>query len=309
MAHEQEDVHIGQRHESAWDQVSDIVSSPGAQPLDSHQIMSLQRTIGNQETIRLLQQSGQRQSSTRSDHRVQREDDPKPLKIVSSKAMGRLNKAKDAIEHTKQVFSYGAGNQSEALKATNFNSYYRMKVMRNEKYWKLTKKAKALAAAHPEAYTAAKAQIVHGGNCGEHAQVAFEYLRVMADGETLNRASVKGLDHAFVIIGDIPTETDGDLVVADAWPTKPTAVVWEDFFAHEADRSQIEVRKKMVADGKEIATAIAAGLTLTKKGKKMAEKQMSDKQTDKEIKKGEGGWIWDHENTADEGKDYEYFDV
>jgi hypothetical protein len=230
----------------------------------------------------------------------------KPQKQVSSGAMERLNKAKDAIEHTKSVFTYGAGNQSEALKATNFNSHYRLKVMREPKYWKLTAEVKPLAAANPEALRAAKADIVHGGNCGEHAAVAYDYLRATAVGETINMSSVQEVDHAFVLIGDVAKESDADLVVSDPWPTKATATTWEDHFVYTPDRAKVNARRTMVADGSNLKAVIAAGLTLTEEGKALASAKLSDKETDRLIAEGKDDWIWDESSAAAEGKDYDY---
>ena len=232
----------------------------------------------------------------------------KPQKQVSSKAMGRLGKAEDAIKHTKSVFSYGAGNQKEALEATNFNSYFRLAAMRDSSCWQLTDSVKPIAAANPEALTAAKADLLHGGNCGEHAGVAFDYLRVQAVGETINMSAKQGLDHAFVLIGDVPKESDADIVVADPWPTQATATTWEDHFAHTSDRTQINRWNTMVADGQNVKAVIAAGLTLTEKGKKMAQRTLSDEETEQAIQQGlDDDWIWDHQDAAASGHDYEYY--
>ena len=68
-----------------------------------------------------------------------------------------------------------------------------------------------IAQANPNALTAAMAEIAQGGNCGEHAMVAYDYLRTTAKGETLTQARVDGFDHAFVIMGNIDSEGDADL--------------------------------------------------------------------------------------------------
>lgn len=231
----------------------------------------------------------------------------KPTRTISATAMARIEQATRAIEHTKSVFLYGAGNQAEALRASNFNSYFRMQVMRGEQYWQLTDEVKPIADANPDALTAAKADLVHGGNCGEHAEVAFDYLRVNAVGETINRSDVEGLDHAFVLIGDLTSETDADIVVADPWPTRATATTWDDHFAYTPDRTKLNVREQMVADGANIKAVIAAGLTLTDEGRQLAETTLSDEETEAEIARGQSnGWVWDHPNTAAEGRDFDY---
>ncbi|EDX77787.1 hypothetical protein MC7420_3111 [Coleofasciculus chthonoplastes PCC 7420] len=239
----------------------------------------------------------------------------KPGKQVSSKAMSRLDKAKEAIKHTKSVFLYGAGNQTEALKATNFNSQFRLLVMRDDpqvleavgatSFWQLTDSVKPIAAANPEALTAAKADLAHGGNCGEHAEVAFDYLRVQAVGETLHWSSKQGLDHDFVLMG-VPEDTDADIVVADPWPTRATATTWEDHFAYTSDREKIQRKHSMVADGQNVKAVIAAGLTLTDKGKQVAALKRSNKQTKELLKRSKELHFWTHSDAAAKGHDYDY---
>jgi outer membrane protein OmpA-like peptidoglycan-associated protein len=230
----------------------------------------------------------------------------KTEKTTSSNAMKRLGWAQNAIKHTKEVFEYGAGNQKDALESTMFNSYFRVKVVRDEKYWNLTSKVKPVAYSNWEAYTAAKVEIAKGGNCGEHAQVAFDYLRLNAIGETINMADKKGLDHAFVILGNVPSENDNQLAVADPWPTAPTATLWEDHFAYTADRSKLNLQNTTVADGKNLKAFILSGLTITDEGKKMLEKTKSAEETEKQIASGLGGWIWSHESAAESGKEFNY---
>jgi hypothetical protein len=235
----------------------------------------------------------------------------KPKKGVGAKAGKRLQQARDAIKHTKGVLNFGAGNQYDALKATNFNSYFRLEVMRDMSYWEIEDTVKPIAAANPEALTAAMADLAHGGNCGEHAQIAFDYLRVHAKGETLNMSDVEGLDHAFVLMGSLSGDADNDLTVSDPWPTNPTACLWEDHFAFRADRSQINARHTMVADGQNVKAVIARGLRLTPEGQARIQARLSDEQTEKELKKGTDRssghpWIWRHPGTTAAGRDYDY---
>ncbi|MDP6945249.1 MAG: DUF4157 domain-containing protein, partial [Myxococcota bacterium] len=88
---------------------------------------------------------------------------PQRKKVVSGKAGKRLGPAADAIAYTKTVFSQGAGNQYEALDATNFNSAYRLTVMRDLKYWNIDPTIVEVAQANPNALTAAMAEIAKGG--------------------------------------------------------------------------------------------------------------------------------------------------
>ncbi len=234
----------------------------------------------------------------------------KPEKKVSGGAMRRLEYARAAIKHTKEVLSFGAGNQKEALKATNFNSYFRMKAMRDPECWEMSASVRALAARHPDALTAAKCDLAAGGNCGEHAQLGFDYLRATAVGESINRCDVEGLDHAFVILGDVPREADSALSVCDPWPSAPTACLWEDHFAHTPDKSKINSRRTEKADGTDVKSVIAAGLKLSPKGEAMIKASFDEKRTDEEIEKGtsqENGahpWIWEHPNAATTEYDY-----
>ncbi len=276
---------------------SDIFFNQGEYNADSKE----GRRLLAHEMTHVVQQGA---ALSRSDENaVQRE---KEEKKTSGKAMRRLGLAQNAIKHTKEVFEYGAGNQAEALRATNFNSYYRMRVMRNDRYWNLTSSVEPIARSNPEALTAAKADIASGGNCGEHADVAFDYLRVHAVGETINLSDKTGLDHAFVILGNVPAETDDQLAVSDPWPTAPTATLWEDHFAHTADRSQLNLRNTMVADGQNLKAVILSGLTLTDEGKEMLKKTKTKEETEREIASGLGDWIWGQEATAEEGRDYNY---
>jgi len=232
-------------------------------------------------------------------------------KSVTPKAKKRLDHATQAIQHTKNVLCFGAGNQLEALKQTRFNSYFRLLVMRRTDLWELDESVKELAAKYPEALTAAKADIAKGGNCGEHAQIAFDFLRASAKGETINLCDVTGLDHAFVMLGKVHSrsEKDSDLVVSDPWPTSATAVLWEDHFAYTDDRKQINLRRTQVADGQNVKEVIARGLKLKPEGYELLHRRLSEEETQKELKKGTSGahpWIWHHPHTYAEGRDYEY---
>ncbi len=222
-------------------------------------------------------------------------------KKVSKGAMGRIVHARDAIKHTKEAMKFGAGNQVDAIRATNSNSYWRMKIMRNRSLWDIAPSVKAIASANPAALTAAKADVAHGGNCGEHASVAYDYLRVVAKGEPIARVAVKGLDHAFVFIGDHAKEGDEEIAVSDPWPTAATACTWADHFAYESDRAKIKTKYSMVADGQNVKKVIAAGLKLNARGKAMLDKKDTSKRTEERIKES---WVWDHADAADDKYEY-----
>lgn len=235
--------------------------------------------------------------------------DPEKKK-VSGGAMKRIEKAREAINHTKSVLSFGAGNQYDALKSSNFNSYYRMATMRDMECWELDPTVRQLASKHPQALTAAMAELAQGGNCGEHAQIAYDFLCASMPGEQISQCDKEGLDHAFVILGDTKSEADSSLAVSDPWPTAATACLWEDHFAFTADRTKLNVRATERASGENVKAVIARGLKLSAKGLQMISQKMSDEDTDKHLKEGtsrENGahpWIWRHGPTA--STEYEY---
>jgi hypothetical protein len=235
--------------------------------------------------------------------------DPEKKK-VSTGSMKRLAAAKAAIAHTKSVMKSGAGNQYDALKDSSFNSYFRMKAMRDMSCWQIDPTVYELANKHPNALAAAMADLAGGGNCGEHAQVAYDYLTVTCPGETINQCDREGLDHAFAIIGDVKGESDSTLTVSDPWPTAPTACLWEDHFAFDADRAKLNTRQSEVATGEKVKEVIARGLRLSAKGLAMINQTFDEKRTEEELKKGtsrENGnkpWIWRHGNAARTEYDY-----
>src|SRR5205085_7518581 len=118
-----------------------------------------------------------------------------------------------------------------------------------------------LAQENPEADIAARADVAHGGNCGEHGFLAYHYLRQHAKGEKIAVSSSGELDHQFAVIGDQKKEKPNELVVADPWVNKPTACLWEDHFAYGPDLN-IDYGGG-AADGKSFKNAIAAGLKIT----------------------------------------------
>lgn len=243
--------------------------------------------------------------------------DEKEQKEVSPKAMARISQAQDAIKHTKTVLEHGAGNQVDALQDTNFNSFWRLLVMRHSACWRFTsEEAVDYASRYPEALTAAKADLAQGGNCGEHAAVAFDYLRANGGGETLNRVG-HSMDHAFVLIGDLDKEGGDEIVACDPWPTKPTACLFEDHFCYTTDPEKLTVSNTLDANGAEVKAIIASGLELSDMGQELVEYANTQEETDKALKDKknpagpfgieEGQWdlsTWDHANTATTDYDY-----
>lgn len=223
-------------------------------------------------------------------------------KKVSPKALQRLAVAKEAIEVTKKVISFGAGNQVEAIAASKMNSKFRMDAMREPSYWELAPEVRKIAQANPEALVAAKADLVHGGNCGEHGWIAFDYIRQHCAGDTIERVT-SDIDHGFALIGDRDKETGADIVAADPWPTQATACLWEDHFCYTTG---ITSRKKMEADGDSLKGAIAAGLKLSEAGKKAAAKVATQEETDDAVANWQANHFWDQPDTAAKNKKYDY---
>lgn len=236
-------------------------------------------------------------------------DQWQPEKEVSGKAGARLKKAQEAIDFVKSVLEFGAGNQKEALEASNFNSYFRMQAMRDWDCWELDPQLYELARMYPNALTAAMGGLAKGGNCGEHAQIAYDWLRMNASSEVVTQGDVEGLDHAFIFIGDLDNDSDQDLTISDPWPSAPQAVLWEDHFAFTRDREKINRRRSVQGDDRDVASILAGGLKLSAKGQQMIEWQLSEEKTKEEIDKGTEGdhpWIWQHPNAAARGRRYNY---
>ena len=232
-----------------------------------------------------------------------------PKKEVSATAAGRLGLARDAITATKAVLNFGAGNQVEALRNTRLNSMARLQIMRDADhiYWELAPEVRRIAAANPEALIAAKADLAHGGNCGEHAWVTYHYLRQHGAGQHIQLSAKEGLDHAFVLIGDVQgRDADSDIAVSDPCPTRARACLWEDHFAYTPDRAKIEDNASMVADGESKKSAIAAGLRLSAAGQAYVNAQASQAETDEVIGKASEYHLWNHPNAEASGSKFNY---
>jgi hypothetical protein len=222
--------------------------------------------------------------------------------MVSGKAMHRLGVAADAINATKKAIPH-QGNQVPALKATKMNSYHRLRVMRDERAWEYTTpESQTLAWQNPEADFAAKADLAHGGNCGEHAFLAYHYLRLHAKGEKIAVSSSGDLDHQFAVVGDQAKESPSEMVVSDPWVMKPTACLWEDHFAYGPDLNIDYGGEK--ADGKSFKAAIASGLKLSARGHAYLKKAETEEKTKQMIEADDH--VWSNEDAAAEGKKFDY---
>ncbi len=203
-------------------------------------------------------------------------------KTVSKKTKERLEAAQEAINYAKEKLPYGAGNQMNALNATNYNSKYRMDVARDENLFIIPPKVEELEGKNPAAFIAAKAELAKGGNCGEHAFVVYDYLRQKYPNEYIQVAQKEGFNHAFVFIGDPSVEGDNQIVVVDAWPTEPTPVLWEDHFAYTSDRKKILNHSSSKDDGHDYKQDMFdAGLSLNDEGSKVVETNLTNEETEK----------------------------
>lgn len=228
-----------------------------------------------------------------------------PDKEVSAKTMGRLQVAADAIAETKKAIPH-QGNQVASLRTTKMNSQARLRVMRDQfaqPCWEYTNAtSRTLANQNFEADLAAKADLAHGGNCGEHGFLAYHYLRLHAKGEKIQVSSSGTLDHQFAVLGDTKKEGPSDLVVADPWVNKPTACLWEDHFAYGPDL-KID-HGGGVADGKSFKGAIAAGLKLTSFGAQMLKKAETEEETERQIAADDH--VWNNEDSVAEDHKFNY---
>ncbi len=221
---------------------------------------------------------------------------------VSPKAMARLSAAQNAMDFTSRVIER-AGNQAPDLRKSRMNSYYRMALVRDNRFWDIDPEVVELINKEPESFHAAKTLIARGGNCGEHANLTFQYLRARYPGETIHLAS-HSMDHGFSLVGELDDIESSEMAVSDAWPTRGKAVLWEDFFAYDARPfDDVSIHETMVADGKAPTDLIAAGIRLNKQGQEILTKKHGFFKTLKMIKQGrEDKWVWNQRDTYRDDK-------
>jgi hypothetical protein len=233
-----------------------------------------------------------------------RDFDPTHDRKVSGKVSHRLAIAHDVINDVKKINQF-AGNQREALKATNGNAAYRGPLLRDpvdSANWKWSSDAgKLLAQKYPEAFFAAKAELLGavpvtgvpnagaGGTCWDQAHLAYYFLRIKAVGEPI-AVVTSPIDHAFTHIGDYTKEPHSEVAVCDAWPTSATACPWDEHFCH----GTITRGLNMIADGggkaddgkTDAKEAIKATLALTDPAKAFIQTKLSDTETEEHVKTG-----------------------
>src|SRR5215467_7930423 len=147
--------------------------------------------------------------------------------------MTRLGLAQAAIKQVNnEILKFGAGNQAQDIRKTRGVALHRTKVLQDKKDvdWQVTRdNAADEKRVQPEpARRNILLQYYGASVCDDFGYATFNYLRQIASGQKLTRAASPGLHHAFVVIGDLKTDADNELVVADPWPTSPQAVVWSD---------------------------------------------------------------------------------
>ncbi len=246
------------------------------------------------------------QSSTSVQRQAKINQEASGKKEVSVKGLERLEYARQAIDYTRQVLDFGAGNQVESLFATGASSYFRTRVVRGKSYWEIAPAVQEIASSNPEALEAAKAEMAKGGNCREYSRVALNYLRVTAKGEVLNLAQCGSPDHVFAVVGNRRTDPVANLAVADPWPTRPTACLFEDHFMY-SHREKFDWIHTSIADGQNVKDVILAGLKLTKEGEKMANKTPNDVEFKAILKMlRRRNYLWDQRESTLRGRNFEY---
>jgi hypothetical protein len=236
------------------------------QLLTSMQVLRLQSGYGNQAVQRLLSRAARRVPGTSEPVRVQREDFKHVEKSVSAKAMTRLQLAQAAIfKVNNEILKYGAGNQAPDIRKTRGVSLHRTKVLQDKKDvgWRVIRdNAADEKRVQPEPARRAILLEYYGASvCDDFGYATFDYLRQIASGQRLTRAATPGLSHAYVIIGDLKTDAEDDLVVADPWPTSPQACTWPDFFGY-ADKTSLTIKNSMVADGSNIHNEVLESIEI-----------------------------------------------
>ncbi len=160
-------------------------------------------------------------------------------RIVSPKVAERLRLAAQTIRFVKRAVPE-AGNQKDSIERTDGNSYKRLRVTRNTNVATRVPALADLAASDHVASRAAVIACTGGGNCNEIAMMSFQYLKGRGVNHTITRAGSEGLDHLFVLIGDLKHDKPSEIVVVDPWVTHPQPLLLTDFkFAHKDHPLQV----------------------------------------------------------------------
>jgi hypothetical protein len=184
-----------------------------------------------------------------------------PNVTVDQKTFNALTLAHAAITFARHALPYGSANQSADLLAKRDGSgpsgaqalprlgYCRdgVKGMMALPHGALPphfgSTDDARSRTYRSALSAAVALYYGTGNCGEHGNLTYHFLATFGyPGLTIIYASSTVMDHAYTVL----TWTGcTDPVVCDAWPSKPQACLWSQFFANPK-RTQPDVGYKTV---------------------------------------------------------------
>ncbi len=222
-------------------------------------VAALQNDVGNAAVVQHLRRSGTPRTQVPHSPVVQRVTQ----KSVSTPVAQRLLLARSIIRQVKDVVP-DAGNQADALTRTLLNSRMRYLVMSRPEFWNGVPPG-----ADPADLTMAKGYHVQGGNCSEQAVMAFSLLRSSSFDERIRMVNVQGVDHAFVLIGD-DHEPQSDWVVADPWPTRAQACLWEDHYFNAAF-DELQISGDFITNGQGSAGALTEQIGLNMAGRFVAQ--------------------------------------
>ena len=163
-----------------------------------------------------------------ADTKTKQKDEFAKERIVSPKVAERLRLAAQAIRFVKRAVPE-AGNQLDSLERTGGNSYKRMRVARNTNVVTRVPSMGDLAATDHEASRAAVIACTGGANCNGVSMMSFQYLKGRGVDHQITRVGTKGLDHLFVLIGDLKHDKRSEIVVVDPWVTHPQPLLLTDF--------------------------------------------------------------------------------
>ena len=137
---------------------------------------------------------------------------------VDAETFNQLGRASRAIEWARKRLPYASNNRSD-IAATHAESSARNAILRRiERRYppKPTRNDELLAYAGMATATCA-------GNCDELNGLTYAYLTFVEPDPTYPILSVGNAHHTFTLIGDPRELSQGQVIVADAWPTHPQA--------------------------------------------------------------------------------------
>jgi hypothetical protein len=175
-----------------------------------------------------------------------------PTVRVDRTTFSALTLAQAAITYARKALPYGSANQcadllrqrngdpsgAQALARLDFNRTA-VDTMLALPHGALPASFGANPAAGFQTYASALSAGVSmyygAGNCGEHAYLTFHFLTTFGfPGLRITCVSSTAMDHAYTVIS---WQGCTDWIVCDAWPSKPQACRWSEFFANST-RSQ-----------------------------------------------------------------------